>query len=308
MSCWTDSIGGIISCLVAGVIVKFLIDFVGWLLHLRSLKSPVAIREKASWALVTGCTDGIGEAYAHQLARLGFNLILVSRTESKLVKVAQEIQSRHKNVATEILPFDFSSKSAPWPALLELAGKHPVGILVNNVGINVDCPTMFVDTPEAKIDDIITVNIGAMTRLTHAVLPAMLQRRSGAVINLSSFTGRIPTPMLAVYSATKAYADFFSHALHAEVAPQGVVVQSVVPGFVQSSMSGMRAGGMVATAALVARQSLERLGQTRTAPFWIHALMEKVMRTVPYSIISRVILGQNKTTRVRWERKQARSN
>ena len=307
MACFTDSWEGIADCLLGAVVLKFLLDVVGWLLHTRPGVSPASIKAKGKWALVTGSSDGIGEAYAYEAARLGFNLILVSRTQAKLESVAACINTRYPNSEIIIQAFDFAAKDPNWGTLVELTGRYPIGLLVNNVGINVDCPTYFLDHSESKIDDIIQVNIVTLNRMCYMVLPGMIERRGGAIVNLSSFTARVPAPLLAVYSATKSYADSFSLCLNGEYADKAIYVQSVTPGFVASSMSGMRAGGMVATPEIVARQSLSRIGQIRTAPFWVHALIEKVMTTLPYALVSKIILNANKKTRSRWLQRQERN-
>ncbi|MDP2434444.1 MAG: SDR family oxidoreductase [archaeon] len=303
MCCVTD----LLYFVIGAVALKFAWDTVGWLWHARPGKPASWFKSKGAWALVTGCTDGIGEGFAYECARLGFNVVLVSRTQAKLDQVAAAIRAKYPAVETATHAFDFASKTADWGALAEVATAREVSVLVNNVGINVDCPTYFLETPEAKIEDMVAVNITALNRMCHMLLPGMVKRRGGAIVNLSSFTARVPVPMLAVYSATKAYDDAFSLALHAEYADKGVSVLSVCPGFVASSMSGLRPGLSVATPALVARQSLGRLGQYRTQPYWFHALFEKVLRTVPYAIVSRLVLKENISTRARWLRKQERS-
>jgi len=296
-----------------GIFGFILVAKIAWEIALYLFQSRTGIpasfyiQKGGRWALVTGCTDGIGEAYAFEAARLGFNVLLVSRTQSKLDETEKAIMTKYPTIETKTVAFDFTTKSPEaWQRISDLVARYPVGLLVNNVGINVDCPTTFLDHSVQKMDDIVQVNISALNRMCHLFLPSMVERKAGAIVNLSSFTGRMPTPMLSVYSATKAYDDFFSHALNAEYREFGITVQSVTPFFVASSMSGMRSGGIVASAPAVARQSLARLGQTRTAPHWIHHLIIEVGLLIPNFLRSRIMLKENKKTRASWERKQAR--
>jgi 17beta-estradiol 17-dehydrogenase / very-long-chain 3-oxoacyl-CoA reductase len=298
----------ILSSIGLAVTFKVLFDIVAWLLHTKGGRDAAEFggRGQGGWAVVTGCTSGIGEAYAHEAARLGFNVLLVSRTQAKLDAVQAEIASKVQKSGVELATrvFDFANAGEDeWRALVSDVEARDVGLLVNNVGVNFACPTLYLDTSVADNERIVDVNIRSVLRLTRAVLPNMVAKKRGAIVNLSSFTARIPVPMLSTYSASKAFVDFFSQALNVEYASSGIAIQSVCPGFVSSNMTGMRAGGMVATASAVARQSLGRLGQRRTQPFWIHAVIEYVMRNLPWSIVSSYVAKQNLAANRRWHRK-----
>jgi 17beta-estradiol 17-dehydrogenase / very-long-chain 3-oxoacyl-CoA reductase len=122
----------------------------------------------------------------------------------------------------------------------------------------------------------IQVNISVTNKMTRAVLPQMVENKAGAIINLSSMAGRMPTPMLAVYSGTKAYLDFFSKALSQEYQAQGIVVQSVTPGMVVSNMSKIRRPSlMVASPEHIAQRSVGRLGdEVELSPFYTHGIIK----------------------------------
>mmetsp|Transcript_4525 Transcript_4525/g.6791 ORF Transcript_4525/g.6791 Transcript_4525/m.6791 type:complete len:309 (+) Transcript_4525:41-967(+) len=261
---------------------------------------------KGRWAVITGCTGGIGESYANEAARLGFNVLLVSRTESKLQKVQATLAQKFSSVKSDIYAFDFACKDdSKWEQLIQKVKSYDVGLLVNNVGINYPSPRLYGDADQALTERVIEVNILSVTRMSHAVLPAMLDAKSGAIVNVSSFTGRVPTPLLSVYSGTKAFVDYFSQGLNTEYASKGVVVQSVTPFLTVSAMTKIRkAGGMVADPDDVARMSLAKLGVPRTAPVIIHTIIIELFRSLPEFITSKILYSQNMATFKKWQRKQ----
>jgi len=240
------------------------------------------------WAIVTGASDGIGKVFAKELARRGFNILLISRTMSKIDAVAKEIESKYK-VKTKGLAVDFASTDpAIWnPIRSSIQSLDRIGLLVNNVGINYGYPTNFVDSTPELDDSIVQVNIKVLTTLTRLVLPEMIKNKRGVIINLSSFAGRIPSPMLAVYSGTKAFVDYFSNALSAEVKPLGIEVLAITPSLVVSNMSKVSRPNLLAGIVLpepVVRNALGVVGQeTRWSPHWFHAVQEWVLNSLPLS-------------------------
>lgn len=171
---------------------------------------------------------------------------------------------------------------------------------VNNVGLSYDHPTKYLNVPKEVEEQIIQMNIKTMIEMTRIVLPLMTAKylfhiwnlyaggalthrlsfrsRKGAIINLSSFAGSIPTPLLSVYSGAKAYVDYFSVALAHEYKKDGIDVQSVTPGLVVSNMSKIRRANVMAGVCnpdVIAKGSLNTLGQdVHCNPFWMHALIE----------------------------------
>jgi len=160
-----------------------------------------------------------------------------------------------------------------------------IGILVNNVGINYPFPTYFLDADPQLDDSIIQVNIKALHSMIRLVLPEMLKNKSGGIINLSSFTGRVPSPMLATYSATKAYIDAFSVALSSEYQSKGIDILSITPGLVVSNMSQKsRPNYMqgVVNPGPVVRSALNALGrEQRWCPHPLHAVLETAFGSAP---------------------------
>jgi uncharacterized protein len=179
-------------------------------------------------ALVTGASSGIGAAFARALAREGYDLVLLARREARLKALAAEIISEHP-VEVEVLTADLSDPQQVERAAVRIAEIRDLDILVNNAGFGLGG-----DYAELGIEaslDMVRVHIASMMHLTWAALPAMIARGRGGVINVSSLAAFIPGGGSATYGATKAYLNFFSEALAAELQGSGVRVQALCPGF-----------------------------------------------------------------------------
>lgn len=151
---------------------------------------------------LAGSTDGIGKAYAEELAKHGVNIILVSRNKEKLEAVARSISETYR-VETDFIVADFSRGRELYPAIKEALKDREIGILVNNVGIFYAYTDYFTNLSEDILWDLIHVNIASATMMTHIVLPGMVKKKKGAIVNVSSAACCQPTPMLTVYGATK---------------------------------------------------------------------------------------------------------
>ncbi|CAH0713619.1 unnamed protein product, partial [Brenthis ino] len=203
--------------------------------------NKVDFKSKGKWALVTGSTDGIGKEYARQLAARGCDIILVSRSMDKLKATASEIENDFK-VNTKIVQADFCENDSIYDKISKEIADLEIGTLVNNVGVSYPYPEYFLDIPdwEQCISNIFKANVVSVTRMTGLVLPGMVQRGKGVVINIGSGSAIIPSPLLTVYAASKAYMDKFSESLNMEYSKKGIMVQHVYPGFVCSKLSGIR--------------------------------------------------------------------
>jgi short-subunit dehydrogenase len=181
----------------------------------------------AGAALVTGASSGIGEEFARQLAARGHNLVLVARRRQRLEALAQQLGGA--GVRAEVLTCDLTEpdETRAIPSRVAELGLE-VDVLVNNAGFGINGP--FVERGlESQVGQI-RVNCEALVTLTHLFLPPMLERASGAVVNVASVAGLQPLPGEAVYSASKAFALNFSEALHVEMDGTGVTVTAVSPG------------------------------------------------------------------------------
>ncbi|GAP84741.1 putative 3-ketoacyl- reductase [Rosellinia necatrix] len=238
---------------------------------------------KDTWAVVTGASDGLGKEFATQLAAKGFHLLLVSRTQSKLETFREELRTRYQNLQIDILAMDFAAvnNDADYAELAERVNSLDVGILVNNVGQSHSIPVPFTLTDEAEMENIININCRGTLKVTRIVAPGMQKRRRGLILTMGSFGGWMPTPLLATYSGSKAFLQFWSTALAAELKPDNVDVQLVLSYLVTTAMSKIRRPSLLipspkpfvrATLAKVGVGSWQNTGFTYT-PYWSHAIM-----------------------------------
>uniref|UniRef100_A0A8D8I1V6 Very-long-chain 3-oxoacyl-CoA reductase n=1 Tax=Culex pipiens TaxID=7175 RepID=A0A8D8I1V6_CULPI len=239
--------------------------------------SSIRLKELGSWAVVTGATDGIGKAYAKALAKKGLNVVLISRTTSKLEEVAKEIEAESK-VLTKIITADFTSGPEIYDNIRAQTAELEVGVLVNNVGMSYANPEFFLALPDQDkfINQVVTCNIFSVTRMCTLFLPGMIERRKGAIINISSLSAVIPAPMLTVYAASKAFVDKFSDDLATEYVRHGITVQSVLPGPVATNMSKIRrATWMSCAPKTFVSSALATLGVARhTTGYYPHSLLQ----------------------------------
>jgi len=189
------------------------------------------------WAVVTGSTDGIGKAYAKQMAAKGLNIVLISRSPTKLQDTKSEIEKLQPSIHVKTIAIDFTGDAAIYREMAAQLADLDIGVLVNNVGMCDNfCEPFTAIRSEKIIDDLIACNVVSVPRMTHLVLPGMLRRRKGVIINLSSVAGITATPMAALYGATKAFVASFSNDLEYELRGSGVIVQTVTPGYVLTNM------------------------------------------------------------------------
>jgi len=178
-------------------------------------------------ALITGASTGIGAVYADRLAKRSYDLILVARNEARLKALAARLMSETGRSVTA-LAADLSDK--PGLAKVEsiLRDDQTITMLVNNAGVASVAPLL--NASVEKMDDIIALNITALTRLTYAAAPAFVSRGAGKIINVASVVGISPETLNGVYGASKAYVLALSYSLQHELAAKGVRIQAVLPG------------------------------------------------------------------------------
>lgn len=178
-----------------------------------------------STVLITGASGGIGYELAKLFARDHHNLVLVARSADKLAQVAAELQPR--GVMAKTIPLDLATPLAP-KFLFGQLQDTPIDILINNAGYGAFGE--FATMPEEEILGQINLNITALTELTRLLLPGMVQRRAGRIMNVASTAAFQPGPLMAVYYASKAYVLSFSEAIANELRHTGVTVTCFCPG------------------------------------------------------------------------------
>ena len=218
-----------------------------------------------STALITGASSGIGLEIARILAR-DHDVVLAARSEAALQELASELGGNARVVVADL--------SVPSGAA-DLATAVPdVDVLVNNAGFG-DFGDFATASPE-RLDQMIELNVGSLTRLSRAYLPAMLQRRSGRIMNVASTAAFQPGPLMAVYYATKAYVLSFTEALAEETRGSGVTVTALCPG---PTASGFQAGAAMENSRLVKGRKLPT--SASVAAFGVKAMERGDVVAVP---------------------------
>ena len=234
---------------------------------------PVPLPSRDARAVVTGSSQGIGEALATELAARGHHLIITARREDVLRDVATTIAGRY-GVEVEVRPVDLTDATARAALADELAGRN-ISILCNNAGTATFGPVSALD-PDAEKSQV-QLNVVAVHDLTLAVLPGMIERGAGGILISGSVAGNSPIPNNATYAASKAFANTFSESLRGELKKNGVHVTLLAPGPVRTEMPDP------ADASLVDKLIPEFLwiSAEHTAKVSLDALEHNKMRIVP---------------------------
>jgi uncharacterized protein len=184
------------------------------------------------WGLITGASSGIGEEFARRLAERGMNLILAARREDRLKALAEEL-SQANGIQTKIIAVDLLADGEPAGLVAKVADLgHPIELLVNNAGFGL--MSRLDDTNLDEVQRMLALNVSVLTALTYAILPNMLARQSGAIVNIASLAAFQPVVYMPAYGATKSYVLHFSESLWAEARQRNVLVMAVCPGFTKT--------------------------------------------------------------------------
>ena len=245
-------------------------------------------------ALITGASSGIGLDLARLFAKDGFDVVLVARGEEKLREVAAELERDH-GVKAHVIALDLAQPGAAARLVAQLPAD--VDVLVNNAGFGV--AGAFTDTELAKEIEMIQVNVVALTELTKLLLPPMVARRRGRVLNVASTAAFQPGPLMAVYYATKAYVLSFSEAIADELRNRCVTVTALCPGPTETGFAGI--AGMTEsrlfnvatpmTSADVARAGYAamRRGQRVVVPGMKNKLLTQSIRVSPRRLVTTIV-------------------
>jgi short-subunit dehydrogenase len=250
--------------------------------------------DNGKWAIVTGASSGIGKALAVEFAGAGFNVLLTGRSQDALERVASECRKKSQCL-TEIVSADLSDSDSTDQLAALIAGKsRHYEVLVNNAGFGISGG--FSQTDLGNEIDLLNVQLAAALKLTKAVLPGMLVRRSGRILNVGSVYCYSPVPFQAVYSASKAFLLSFSAAIRNELAPSGVTVTVFCPGITQTefrSRAGIveknKASGMTAEAAarIAFRETMR--GRSVVVPGMANRVFVALAKVLPNSFLAGVI-------------------
>jgi uncharacterized protein len=254
-----------------------------------------ARRRQGETVLITGASSGIGRELARLFASDGADLVLIARSEGRLRELAGELAATYGTRA-QVIPADLSRPASPGEIAEALAQRHiQVDVLVNNAGFGAHGPIAAVGAGRQL--EMIEVNVAALTQLTALLLPGMLQRHRGAILNVASTAAFQPGPYEAVYCATKAYVLSFTEALAEEVRGSGVRVSCLAPGATDTGFAA-RAGTLgtrlfrrgVMDAGRVARAGHDglRRGRILVIPGLRNRVLAFSVRLAPRTVATRI--------------------
>ncbi|KAK9146467.1 hypothetical protein Sjap_006370 [Stephania japonica] len=275
-------------------LVKTLLRLVHWVWSTFFRPSKDLKRCYGSWALVTGAADGIGKAISIELADRGLNLILLDRDVPRLETTAKEVQERNVKVITLVSDLCKDTRNEIVRKIREAIEGLDVGVLINNAGTTHRYPIFFHQVDTNVVDSTVTVNVEAATWVAKAVLPGMMERRRGAIVNLGSASGSFVRsfPLFTVYAATKAYIHLFSTSISLEYKRHGIDVQCQAPYFVTTRLTSSRRPTIwMPTPRTFSKASVDRIGyEVICTPYWSHSVILYALNLLPTSVLNRFVL------------------
>lgn len=246
-------------------------------------------------ALITGASSGIGHELARLFAADGWDLVLAARSADKLSGIAGQLSQAHQ-VQAQAVPIDLSVPGAARELFdAARAQGQPLSALVNNAGFGLFGP--FVEADLAGIQQLLQLNIAALTELTRLALPEMVARHSGYVLNVASAAAFQPGPLMAIYYASKAYVLHFSEAIAEELSGSGVHVTALCPGATETGFAHraamedsrlFRGGTMTAPAVAKAGYDGMLRGRRVVIPGWKYKVLTTAVRFAPRTLITKI--------------------
>ncbi|XP_051511138.1 inactive hydroxysteroid dehydrogenase-like protein 1 isoform X2 [Myxocyprinus asiaticus] len=285
-SCYVETLALVGACYTVSKAVVFMRDCYS-LIRLHFIPRLVCHRDLSQqyghWAVICGASEAISKAYAEELARNGICVILISSDIRNVADTAKAITETY-GVEAILIEADFSQgPSACKPIKDAICGKD-VGFIINSLDGSLDLSQDFIDLSEAGVWDIMNRNIVAATLVSHMALPTMVERGKGAVVNISMGGCSRPTARKAALSASTAFLDNFSRALHYEYGHRGIFVQCLLPFRVapQRPEGSIAAGWLVPSPQVYASHALSTLGVShRTTGYWPHTIQFRLVQCMP---------------------------
>ncbi|XP_050375117.1 very-long-chain 3-oxoacyl-CoA reductase 1-like [Argentina anserina] len=274
-----------------------LINFLSWV-YIMFLRPPKKLQEYGSWAIITGSAQGIGKALAYEMASKGLNIVLVDKNQSSLEATCNEIREKHGGRAEiKSIVMDLAKLSGEEIAktIDEETKELDVGILINNAGIAYPYPKFFHEVDLEFMNNIIKVNMEAATWMTKAVLPRMLKKKKGAIVNIGSASTEIAPsfPLYTLYATTKAYLKTFSRCISLEYKQHGIDIQCQVPLFVATKLAKIKKSSLfIPSPETFSKSSIRWIGYDSVcAPYWSHSVMGFLARGLPHALLNVTIFG-----------------
>ncbi|KAJ6248223.1 hypothetical protein M0813_17886 [Anaeramoeba flamelloides] len=242
---------------------------------------------RGSTSIITGSSDGIGEEFAYNYAKQDFNLVLISRTQSKLERVAEKCKEINPKIETIVHSVDLTlPRSDVEEDIQSLLEPLTISTLINNVGMAVDLEQFHLQ-PESPTFKTLTLNVKVQLWLTKWVIKRWVKNDSkGTILNLSSVSGCVGIPYLAVYSSTKGFTDTWSRSVVLELKhlkkDKDIVIHSLQPFFVSTSMTKIPVLPTVPHAKVIPTACQRQIGtNVSLGPYWIHSLLGIFLRSFP---------------------------
>ncbi|KAF7124037.1 hypothetical protein RHSIM_Rhsim12G0037300 [Rhododendron simsii] len=283
-----------------------------WVMFLRP---PKNLKQYGSWALITGSADGIGKALALELASKGLGLVLVDRDTLKLKATCQQIREENGgNASVKTIVIDFSKLPGDEIAkkVEEGIAGLDVGILINNAGFSYLFPRFLHEVDLEMAESIVGVNVVGTTWVTKAVLPGMLKRKKGAIVNIGSGSSVAISsfPLFTIYAATKAFIAMLSRSISLEYKQHGIDIQCQIPMFVATKMTSIRRSSFfIPSPATYSKASLRAIGYDQiSVPYWTHSLQWCLMRVLPDAVVDWSLLWYFSGMRKRGQEKLQKNN
>ncbi len=289
-----------------------LLNFVYTAIHgvyARLIRGGKDLKKKYGlWAVVTGSTDGIGKAMAFELARKGHNLVLISRSKDKLDSCRDEIITKYPKVEVKILAVDCGKfDEASRKVVSTFLNGLDIGVLVNNVGISYPFTKYFHELEDINVEQLMSLNVNSTTWMTRIVLPGMVERKRGSIVNIGSAAGVSTSPLLAQYGAAKSYITMFSRTLNVELEKFNIHVQCQVPMFVATKLAKLKKTSLfVASPTAYARAAVAAIGyEAVVSPYWSHAFQIWVLTTLPEWVTAKMVMSMHQGIRKAGMNKEA---
>ena len=273
-------------------LLLYLLVKISFVIYRKFIRKPYDLLKRygeKSYVIVTGATDGIGKEFCNQFAKLGFNLILVSRNMEKLIKVSTEFKEKY-SIDVKYIQFDFTKKTSmnDYISLFESnedINKLDISVLINNIGISQR--ELYSKYTLQQVADSINVNVVANSYLTHIFLNRFLQRKKQcAIISMSSYSGTMPLMLSSMYCSTKIFDDFLLRSIAAENKGKKIDFLSVRPLYVDTPS---RAGHKKEFGPISAEQCVKGVMQdlgydTVTNGHWRHCLQAVIFDLAPVKV------------------------
>jgi 17beta-estradiol 17-dehydrogenase / very-long-chain 3-oxoacyl-CoA reductase len=237
------------------------------------------------------------------------SVVLISRTEAKLQEVKKEITDKYSGVEVAYVVCDYSKfDKAAQDKVAKAIKDLEVGVLVNNVGVSYRYPVFFDELTDEEVQNLMTMNVDSTVWMTRMVLPGMLSRKKGSIVNVSSASAMYTLPLLAEYSGAKSFIERFSRAINAEYKAKGVTCQCQVPFYVATKLAKMRKSMMVPTPTHFVALAIKWVGygDCVVSPFLLHAVQGFVLDCLPDFVVSKAILSMHLATRKKGLKKDER--